>query len=163
MRRRPVFIALAIASLHAVWLATKAGGEAGVTAASDLIQFLAIAVAACACIIRARNERGADRLAWGLLAGCTAAWAVGAGIWSYYEVVLRVDAPFPSLADAGFLAAVPLAAAGILAFPALRNAYSRPRSLLDRPAQHVRGRVHRPLHGERPGSPPGRPRALLQA
>jgi hypothetical protein len=31
--------------------------------------------------------------------------------WTWYETVLHRDVPFPSLADVGYLAAVPLAAA----------------------------------------------------
>jgi signal transduction histidine kinase len=45
-----------------------------------------------------------------------ALWAAGEVVWSIYEVGMGVEVPYPSLADAGFLAAVPLAIAGIRAF-----------------------------------------------
>jgi len=53
-------------------------------------------------------------------------WAAGEVVWSIYEVGLRVDVPYPSLADAGFLAAVPFAIGGIRAF------WSRPRGTSSR-------------------------------
>ena len=43
-------------------------------------------------------------------------WAAGEVVWSVYEVGMGVPVPYPSLADAGFLAAVPFAVAGIRAF-----------------------------------------------
>ncbi|TMF63280.1 MAG: PAS domain S-box protein [Chloroflexi bacterium] len=43
-------------------------------------------------------------------------WAVGEVVWSVYEVGMGVEVPFPSLADAGFLVAIPFAVAGVLAF-----------------------------------------------
>jgi len=43
-------------------------------------------------------------------------WSAGEVVWSIYEVGMGVQVPYPSLADAGFLAAVPFAFAGIRAF-----------------------------------------------
>jgi hypothetical protein len=43
-------------------------------------------------------------------------WAAGEVVWSIYEVGLGVQVPYPSLADVGFLSAVPFAIAGIRAF-----------------------------------------------
>ena len=48
--------------------------------------------------------------AWAWLSAGTGAWAAGQAVWSYYEVVLDREVPFPSLADVGFLL-FPLAAA----------------------------------------------------
>jgi len=45
-----------------------------------------------------------------------ALWAAGEVVWSIYEVGMGVPVPYPSLADAGFLSAVPFAIAGIRAF-----------------------------------------------
>jgi len=69
------------------------------------------------------------RATWVLLAASSFAWAVGEALWSYYDLVDGTQIPFPSLADAGFLTAVPLAFAGLLLFP------SGPRRTTD----HVRG------------------------
>jgi signal transduction histidine kinase len=46
----------------------------------------------------------------------TGLWAAGEVVWSYYEVGRGVPTPYPSLADAGFLSAVPFAIGGIRAF-----------------------------------------------
>ncbi len=58
-------------------------------------------------------------------------WAGGAAVRSYIEVVLGQLVPFPSLADAGFLAAVPLAVAGVAVFPGRHRVASRLTFLLD--------------------------------
>ena len=59
---------------------------------------------------------GRDRLGWALMGTSAALWAAGEVVWSIYEVGLGVKVPYPSLADAGFLLAVPFALAGIRAF-----------------------------------------------
>jgi signal transduction histidine kinase len=46
----------------------------------------------------------------------TGLWAAGEVAWSYFEVGLRIPTPYPSLADVGFLAAVPFAFLGIRLF-----------------------------------------------
>ena len=53
-----------------------------------------------------------------LLGASCGAWAVGQTIWTIYETGFGVEVPFPSWADAGYLAAVPLAAAGLIIMPA---------------------------------------------
>ena len=122
-----------LAAFHLLWLVARFGGESGITTFSDLIQILPPLAAMWACARRARRtERGSGRLAWWLLAASQASWALGTMTWSIYEVGLGVDVPFPSLADLGFLITVPLAAAGVLAFPgAPRKIYSRMRTLMD--------------------------------
>src|SRR5438094_495781 len=59
---------------------------------------------------------------------------LGAGevVWSYYELLVGQQVPFPSFADLGYLLAVPLAIAGVLYFPsAPSKATSRARTILD--------------------------------
>ena len=131
--RGAIAAAAALALLHIVWLATHLGGDRGVTVASDLIQVLPPFAGAIACAVRMRRARTRDgRLSWGLLSASQAAWALGAGTWSFYEVVGRREVPFPSLADVGFIAGVVLAVAGVLTFPsAPRRLYSSMRALLD--------------------------------
>jgi hypothetical protein len=53
-------------------------------------------------------------------------------VWTYYDLVRGVQVPFPSFADVGFLAAVPLAVAGLLLFPSTpRRAADRVQGILD--------------------------------
>jgi hypothetical protein len=61
-----------------------------------------------------------------LLGASSFAWAAGEAVWAYYDLIRGVSVPFPSLADVGFLGAVPLAVAGLLRFP------SSPRRAADR-------------------------------
>jgi diguanylate cyclase (GGDEF)-like protein len=70
---------------------------------SDLGQLLAAAAAAAGCAVAALRSDGHRRRAWWWLTAATAAWAVGQAAWSWYELVLDQPAPFPSLADLGFL------------------------------------------------------------
>lgn len=53
---------------------------------------------------------------WRRLAIAFGCWCVGDLIWCVYEVVLHQE-PFPSLADAGYLAFYPCAAWALLSFP----------------------------------------------
>lgn len=53
---------------------------------------------------------------WRRLAIAFACWWLGDVIWFVYEVILRQE-PFPSLADAGYLAFYPCAAWALLSFP----------------------------------------------
>jgi hypothetical protein len=63
---------------------------------------------------------------------CSCSWALGQATWVWYEHVARRELPFPSLADVGFLVAIPLAAAAMLAFPGRsERAAPRARLLLD--------------------------------
>jgi len=70
--------------------------------------------AVAGCVIAARRNAGRERFAWWMLAASCASWGAGSVLWAYYELV-RGDDPFPSVADAGYLLAVPLAAAALLA------------------------------------------------
>src|SRR5688500_13401752 len=75
-------------------------------------------LAAFACTRRGLRLRGSLRTSWVLLGASCGAWAVGQTIWTIYETGFGVEVPFPSWADSGYLAAVPLAAAGLIIMPA---------------------------------------------
>ena len=91
-------------------------GGAATTAIDDIGEAVAAFIAAVACAYAARQAIGNDRLGWTLMAVSATLWGTGECVWSVYEVGLGVDVPYPSLADAGFLASVPFAFAGIRAF-----------------------------------------------
>jgi hypothetical protein len=71
------------------------------------------------------------RTGWILIGiGCLS-WGVGQGIWAYYESVLGVEVPFPSMADAGYLGGYPFLIVGVfLLFGSMRVA-GRARLVLD--------------------------------
>jgi hypothetical protein len=91
-------------------------GARGVTAVDDIGEAVAAALASAACAWAATRSTGRDRFAWALMSISTGLWAAGEIAWSYFEVVLKIPTPYPSLADVGFLAAVPFAFLGIRAF-----------------------------------------------
>ncbi|MEO5709184.1 MAG: GGDEF domain-containing protein [Nocardioidaceae bacterium] len=70
---------------------------------SNLGQLLAAALASVGCAVAARRTHDQRRHAWWWLSAGTASWAAGQLVWSFYEVVLGREVPFPSLADVGFL------------------------------------------------------------
>ena len=81
---------------------------------SNLGQCLAPALAALACLWASRRAARADHeRAWRFLAGSALSWSLGQVVWTGYEIT-GAAAPFPSLADVGYLLAVPLALVGVL-------------------------------------------------
>lgn len=109
-------VAVALASVaYALILKFGFFGDQAVTAIDDLGEALAAAFACAACAWAARHTGGRERLGWALMGASTGLWAAGEIAWSVYEVFLQVPVPSPSLADAGFLSAVPFAMAGIRA------------------------------------------------
>jgi signal transduction histidine kinase len=134
-RRAYTRLALAFAATIAVqfvWLVFHIGGDFATTAFTDLIGVPCAFTGAAACVWVARREEHRTRRAWIALAAATASWGVGEVVWSYYEIVLRTEAPFPGLADIGFLGLVPFAVIALLAFPtAPRGVPARLRAILD--------------------------------
>jgi hypothetical protein len=103
--------------LHYGWF-----GDTAVTAIDDIGEAVAAAIAAAACAWAATRATGQERLGWALMSVSTGLWAAGEVVWSINEVGFGVT-PYPSLADAGFLSAVPFAIGGIRSFwsPAARG------------------------------------------
>jgi len=119
--RRRTFVAaaaaVALVSLaYALNIRTAYFGQHAVTAMDDIGEAVAAALASAACAWAASRAAGNDRLGWALMSISAGLWAAGEVVWSIYEVGLGTQVPYPSLADAGFLAAVPFAFAGIRAF-----------------------------------------------
>src|SRR5256885_6907 len=113
------------------WMVLRIAGVDVSQTVDDLGEAVAALIAALACALAAWRHRGRMRLAWALLGTSALVWTAGEVAWSYVEVVLKQQVPFPSPADAGFLAAVPLAVAGVAFFPGRHRSASRLASLLD--------------------------------
>ncbi|MEV5612171.1 EAL domain-containing protein [Streptomyces sp. NPDC052225] len=75
---------------------------------------IAAATAAVSNFVYARSSRSRFRPAWLLFALSSLMAALGNGVWGWYEVVLRVAVPSPSLADLFFLCFAPPAIIGLL-------------------------------------------------
>ena len=78
----------------------------------------------------ARSSRGRQRIAWACFSIGVGGWAVGSALWAYYEL-LTDAAPFPSVADAGYLLFPIAACVGMVLFPIGYSSQSRTRLVLD--------------------------------
>src|SRR5207247_9297816 len=86
----------------------------------DNIGFLPMSIAGAILAWRAASQRKLGRRtrrAWLVLGIGFASFWLGDVLWLYYENILGT-APFPSLADAGYLSYYPLVFLGLLLFPA---------------------------------------------
>ncbi len=130
--RRAVLAVVGFTLLDIVWLHFQLGG-AGVTKAySDLTGCACIALAVVATAHAWRHAEGRSRRAWGLLIASTGMFAFGEFVWTFYELALRREVPFPSIADVGYLLAYPLAAVAVISFPtAPLRLTSRIRTFMD--------------------------------
>lgn len=109
-------LALSATSAFVLWTVFRIGGDGPTIAVDDIGEAVASGAAAVSCALAAWRSAGRGRVAWLLIAASATSWTVGEVIWSVYEVGMGVAVPFPSAADVGFLLAIPLAIAGVMAF-----------------------------------------------
>ncbi|WP_460711501.1 diguanylate cyclase domain-containing protein [Nocardioides dilutus] len=114
-------------------LRVDAFSDSTVTLISNSGQLLAAALGSAGCAVAAVRSKGPRRRAWQCLAAGTGSWAAGQAVWSFYEVGLGREVPFPSLADVGFLAFPLVAGAGLLIWSGAQGsqATARGRDLMD--------------------------------
>lgn len=106
-------------------------GERSVLVISNVGQLAAVTAAAVMCRSAANSDRRHPR-AWRWLAVGVSAWAAGQLVWTYYEVVVGTEVPFPSLADVGFLIFPVAAGVGLLAWLGSQSTVAaQARDLLD--------------------------------
>ncbi len=65
-----------------------------------------------------------------LMAASLICWSFGAVVWGVLELTVQMT-PFPSLADAGYLASIPFACGALLALPVPPQPFGRLRAVLD--------------------------------
>jgi signal transduction histidine kinase len=116
-----VAISLALVALFLVCLIVQWGGLRTTQLIDDVVLPLAPLVASAASFWAAILLRGRRRLAWLLIAASCLSWGLGESVWGYYDAVLQNQLPFPSLADLGYLVAIPLSVAGLLCFRSFRD------------------------------------------
>ncbi len=107
-----------MAAAFTAWVGFQVGGADAVINVDDVGEAVAAMLAAASCGYAAMRTSGRTRFAWTMFAASAAAWCAGEIVWTVYEVGLDVTVPFPSAADAGFLAAIPLAVVGVFALTA---------------------------------------------
>jgi diguanylate cyclase (GGDEF)-like protein len=82
-------------------------------AVQDLVYSI-IGFASLLCIVTTAGARpSATRIGWNLVAAAIACFVIGDSILSYYDVIEHAEAPFPSVADALYLAGYPFLFAGV--------------------------------------------------
>jgi len=125
-------LALLASAAVATWIQLRIGGTRATLWVDDLATPVAAAVACMACV-RARARHGRRmRLFWTLLGCATACWTLAEVIWGVYALILDQTVPSPSWADVGYLAAIPLTVAALVAHPGTRGSGTRKaRSALD--------------------------------
>jgi signal transduction histidine kinase len=95
---------------------------------SDVVYIVPVAFATSLSFAAAARTRGRRRLFWSILAASNLLWFAGEATWSAYELVLRRESPFPSVADLFYLssyALVPVAILGGFASGSFRGALRR--------------------------------------
>ncbi len=116
----PLLAVLAV-GLDLGWLATDTGGTYATSVFSDLATVLLPLVAAIACVRAGLVRTGSGRRGWLLVGTGAAVWGIGNAVSAWYELVRGTGLPHPSVADAGYLAMVPLVLAGIGALTTIRR------------------------------------------
>src|SRR5689334_253235 len=101
---RLCLLAAGSAAVLAGWLGTGLGGPTCIQTVDNVALCLAPLAAAVASVARGRRTAGRVRWSWWLLGAASLSWALGSLVWTWDESVLGREVPFPSLADAGYLA-----------------------------------------------------------
>lgn len=100
-----------------VSLTTGVFGKFGTVVLDDYLCALVPCTAGLLCLARARRawlmEPGREWLGWAMLGVSCLLWGGGGVVWTVYEVHLAREVPFPSLADVGYLLAVPPTVVGV--------------------------------------------------
>jgi diguanylate cyclase (GGDEF)-like protein len=125
-----VFVVVAVFAGVFVWQSW--GGVFATHLVADAASLAGALIAAGCTGWAARSSHGRERRGWLALTAGLVAWAVGAAIWSYYEMWLGYDLfPSPSIADVAFLLFPVGAIAALLWLPAGVRRQSRIRQVLD--------------------------------
>ena len=125
-------IALVVVALFGIVVGYQVGGEHGAEMVEDVAPPLAALIAAAISGFTAWRSLGRRRLAWSLIGASALIWGAGGVVTAIYELALNRQPPTPSIADAGYLLAYPLAVAGVMSVPTAPSRIStRGRALVD--------------------------------
>ncbi len=115
--RAAALVAVVICVGFAVWTNLRLGGTSATLVVDDAFMTLLPALAAAACLRRALRLRGRARRFWALWGASYAAFSLGMIYWSYAQLVVEIQLPYPSVGDLGFLGAMVLNGAALLYSP----------------------------------------------
>jgi diguanylate cyclase (GGDEF)-like protein len=119
-----------VAVIFSTWFVVGWDDEPTISIVTNVGTVLFAVFAAVCAGLAARSTTGRKRLAWACIGVGLTGWVGGSLMWSYYELVADV-APFPSLADAGFLMFPVGVCLGLAVYPVGRVGHSRARLVLD--------------------------------
>jgi len=129
---RLCLIVAGMVALFAVVLSTAVGGPQVAQTVSNFGLSLAALAAAGAALWRAVGFTGRMRWGWAFIGLGVLSWGLGQCAWVYLETFAGEEAPFPSVADLGYIGMVLLTPVGLLILPSARQAMAnRVRSVLD--------------------------------
>ena len=118
-RRIPTAVAgvaaVIVIALFIALLVLERSNEGALSTITDLADGAASMIAAVTCAWAARKSTGGFSRGWALMATSATSWLAGNIVWTLSRIRSPEAVPFPSLADVGFLASLPLAMAGVLA------------------------------------------------
>lgn len=134
LQKAVALCSLVYAGLFIIILITKPGGEQFRKDFFNLYEIAPLLFGGICNIVyaqRGQHSNPSRRMGWFLIGLGSLSLAIGDGIWTYYETVRRVEAPFPSWGDVGYLGLYPFLISGlVLLFGSMSNT-GRARLLLD--------------------------------
>ncbi|HKI16372.1 MAG TPA: hypothetical protein VKA15_00750, partial [Isosphaeraceae bacterium] len=113
-RRLIAVVSCAVTAVIVVWMIFSLGGSNLTNWVNQVGEEAAAFTAAACCGWRVHRASGRTKLGWLLMAASTASWGIGQTIWCWLQLGDGLPNPFPSAADVGFLAAVPLTIVGVV-------------------------------------------------
>ena len=119
MRRRTAFaritqIALGATVAYALVVGFRLGGARVSLWVDDVGLAVASAAAGAAALFLSRRRNDRTRRGWQLIAAASFLWSAGELAWSYYELIVGRDMPFPSWADAFYLGGTAVAIVAVI-------------------------------------------------
>ncbi len=126
-----VFSSAAAVTAFLVLLAANRGNQQALVRITDISNGAAALVAALTCLWVASKSSGHNRRGWALISASATVWFAGQVVWTLLRFAPSAALPFPSLADVGYLAAMPLTMAGVLAFWSVTGGPARWAALID--------------------------------
>ncbi len=108
-------------AVYALMVGLRPAGAKAMITFGDVALLAPPLLGAVACVVAYRRVAGPARYGWALIGAGLVAWALGQVLWSYYELVTHRIAPYPSLADVGYLLNLPLMLAGIAGLITVRH------------------------------------------
>ncbi len=118
LRRRRTVVLGAASFVFGLMLVTAPFGEWATALVNDAVEAaVPLAVTVPAARRAARGSWGRQAATWWLVAAGALCWGLGQVVYSWYDLGASDSAPFPSMADVGFLGGAGALLAAVLVYP----------------------------------------------